>query len=90
MDSNVRAGSTPASGTNTITMERLFSPVSLISITDDLKERSLEIKYIGDISDLGNEVGQSVGGFYKNMNEQEIELFIQGFRHGVSLTNGTH
>ncbi len=90
MDSNVRAGSTPASGTNTITMERLFSPVSLVSITDSLKERALEIKYIGDISDLGNEVGITVGEFYKNMNENEIELFIQGFRHGVSLTNGNH
>jgi hypothetical protein len=90
LDSNVRAGSTPASGTNTITMERLFSPVSLVSITDSLKERALEIKYIGDISDLGNEVGITVGEFYKNMNENEIELFIQGFRHGVSLTNGNH
>ncbi len=90
MDRNVRAGSTPASGTKNIFMERLFSPVSLISITDDLKERALDIKYIGDISDLGNEVGQSVGEFYKNMNKEEIELFIQGFRHGVSLTNGTH
>jgi hypothetical protein len=71
-------------------MERLFSPVSLISITDALKERALEINYIGDISDLGNEVGEVVGGFYKNMNQNEIESFIQGFRHGVSLTNGTH
>jgi hypothetical protein len=71
-------------------MERLFSPVSLISITDKLKDKALEIKYIGDISDLGNEVGQTVGEFYKNMNENEIELFIQGFRHGVSLTNGNH
>jgi hypothetical protein len=50
----------------------------------------LEIKYIGDISDLGNEVGVTVGEFYQNMNEEEIELFIQGFRHGVSLTNGNH
>ena len=71
-------------------MERLFSPVSLISITDKLKEKALEIKYIGDISDLGNEVGVVVGEFYKNMNEKEIEMFIQGFQHGVSLTNGTH
>jgi hypothetical protein len=59
-------------------MERLFSPVSLISITDALKEKALEIKYIGDISDLGNEVGVTVGEFYQNMNEEEIELFIQG------------
>jgi hypothetical protein len=24
------------------------------------------------------------------MTEDEIETFISGFRHGVSLTNGTH
>jgi len=31
-----------------------------------------------------------VGHTYKNMTEENINDFIFGFRHGVSLTNGTH
>lgn len=44
----------------------------------------------GDISDIGNEVGYILGNLLKNMSEKEINEFIFGFRHGVSLTNGTH
>jgi hypothetical protein len=44
----------------------------------------------GDLSDIGNEVGFILGSLLPNMNEEEIRDFIQGFRHGVSLTNGTH
>ena len=62
----------------------------MVSISDILKERALEMKYIGDLSDLGNEIGSIVGKQYPNMNQQEIDLFITGFKHGVSLTNGTH
>jgi hypothetical protein len=71
-------------------MERLFSPVRLVSISDILKERALEMNYIGDISDLGNEIGEIVGKIYSDMNQEEINSFISGFKHGVSLTNGTH
>ena len=44
----------------------------------------------GDISDVGNEIGIAVGIVIENMTEEEINDFISGFRHGVSLTNGTH
>lgn len=44
----------------------------------------------GDISDIGNEVGIAVGSILSNFSEEEINDFISGFRHGVSLTNGTH
>ena len=44
----------------------------------------------GDISDIGNEIGIAVGIIIENMTEEEINDFISGFRHGVSLTNGTH
>jgi hypothetical protein len=44
----------------------------------------------GDLSDLGNEIGIAVGGQLHNMSQSEISQFISGFRHGVSLTNGTH
>ena len=44
----------------------------------------------GDIGDIGNEIGFSLGSKIENMSEEQIEDFIIGFRHGVSLTNGTH
>lgn len=44
----------------------------------------------GDLSDLGNEVGLAIGRMLADMTEDEITDFIAGFRHGVSLTNGTH
>lgn len=44
----------------------------------------------GDVSDIGNEIGFSLGSKIENMSEEQIEDFITGFRHGVSLTNGTH
>jgi len=51
----------------------------------------LEVTYNnGDISDIGNEVGVAVGETLKNLSESEVNQFIYGFRHGVSLTNGTH
>lgn len=68
-------------------------------------ERSLDFKKIlnvvssklkivkygnGDISDLGNEIGIAVGTVIEQMTENEINEFISGFKHGVSLTNGTH
>lgn len=46
-------------------------------------------RYDGDFSDLGNEIGIVVGSLLK-MGDDEINDFITGFKHGVSLTNGTH
>ncbi len=55
-----------------------------------LIERSRDFPYDGDISDLGNEVGCELGKIIENMNPEQIEDFITGLRHGISLTNGTH
>jgi len=44
----------------------------------------------GDISDIGNEIGIAVGEALENLTESEVAQFIFGFKHGVSLTNGTH
>jgi hypothetical protein len=60
---------------------------TITNISDHLKNLSYSN---GDISDIGNEVGYSIGMSLENMTEDEIETFISGFRHGVSLTNGTH
>ena len=47
-----------------------------------------KIDYHGDLSDLGNEIGIVVGKFVDE--ENTIEDFIRGLRHGKSLTDGTH
>lgn len=46
--------------------------------------------YNGDISDIGNEIGYAIGSALENMTEYEINSFVTGFKHGVSLTNNTH
>lgn len=71
-------------------MSREFDKIKLNYIANTLKETVSRIKYKGDISDLGNEIGVCVGNTYENMTEEEINDFISGFIHGVSLTNGTH
>jgi hypothetical protein len=42
----------------------------------------------GDVSDVGNEIGIVLGDFIHT--ESELQDFIHGIRHGMSLTNGTH
>lgn len=69
---------------------REFNTTWLNYIANGLKERVDRMNYEGDLSDLGNEIGIIVGHAYKNMTEDEISDFINGFKHGVSLTNGTH
>ena len=44
----------------------------------------------GDISDLGNEVGIAIGTILSDISEEEINDFVIGVRHGISLINGTH
>ena len=62
----------------------------LAQISLSLSERLFEIKYYGDVSDLGNEIGYVVGNVLKDMTETEMNDFVHGIRHGISLTNGTH
>jgi hypothetical protein len=42
----------------------------------------------GDISDVGNEIGVAIGEYLST--EEELNDFISGLKHGISLTNGTH
>jgi hypothetical protein len=61
-------------------------------IINELSERlSLVEPYSNaDLSDLGNEIGFILGDIIKDMDDENIQTFITGFKHGVSLTNGTH
>jgi 2-keto-4-pentenoate hydratase/2-oxohepta-3-ene-1,7-dioic acid hydratase in catechol pathway len=71
-------------------IDREFNKTKLNYIANTLKEAVNRVEYTGDISDLGNEIGVIVGHAYENMTEENINDFISGFRHGISLTNGTH
>ena len=83
-------GSIPTVTTKIDIMERTFNSDDLSWIAFSLIEYSRSMDYEGDLSDCGNEIGNIVGSKYKNMTEGEIEDFITGIRHGISLTNGTH
>ena len=41
----------------------------------------------GDYSDIGNEIGFVLG---KTITKDELEDFLSGLRHGISLSDGTH
>jgi hypothetical protein len=64
--------------------------INFKEINSNISNHLQLIQYIGDLSDIGNEVGIAIGNSLENMNSDEIDLFIAGFKHGVSLTNGTH
>lgn len=66
---------------------REYTMDSLNTIIDQLKSKT---NYFGDMSDLGNDIGVVVGEVYQNMIKEDIDDFISGFKHGVSLTNKAH
>lgn len=49
---------------------------------------------VGDIDDIGNEIGIAIGKYTMLKNAEEIgtskSLFICGLEHGISLMDGTH
>jgi len=48
------------------------------------------INYRGDLSDLGNEIGIVIGKYICTDLGYDLDGFINGLKHGISLTNGTH
>jgi hypothetical protein len=70
-------------------MERLFSPQIYKSLVKGLDKKKENMKYIGDISDLGNEIGIIIGELYPNMNETEINELIMGLKHGILVASSS-
>jgi hypothetical protein len=61
-------------------------------VTKELSSALSEVQYVqGDLSDIGNEIGIIIGK-YINKKEMgfELEDFITGLKHGISITDGTH
>lgn len=56
-----------------------------------LKDLSVSLDKVtyeyGDYSDIGNEVGFVLG---KTITKDELDDFLAGLRHGISLSDGTH
>jgi hypothetical protein len=46
------------------------------------------VGYDGDLSDIGNEIGIVIAKYFDE--ENTVEDFIHGLKHGISLTDGTH
>ena len=58
-------------------------------ILTQIKQHLEKVTYDnGDLSDVGNEIGIVLGRYIDK--EQDLKDFIQGLRHGISLTNEEH
>lgn len=61
-------------------------------ITEELSMVLQNLHYqSGDMSDIGNEIGIVIAKYFnKNKLGFELEDFMAGLKHGISLTDGTH
>ena len=61
------------------------------NIKEEIIKQLNEVTYEGDLSDIGNEIGIIIGKYTPD-GEMGYELndFIHGVKHGISLTDGTH
>ena len=57
-------------------------------VKSEIINQLTKIIYRGDLSDIGNEIGIIIAKFFDE--ENNIEDFIRGVKHGVSLTDNTH
>jgi hypothetical protein len=58
-------------------------------VIEDIKKQLDSIKYDGDLSDIGNEIGIAIGPHIEKDGYEETD-FVHGVRHGISLIDGTH
>jgi hypothetical protein len=60
-----------------------------VEIKNHLIDNLNRIKYEnGDLSDIGNEIGIVIGHYIKS--DEDVNDFIIGVKHGISLTDGSH
>jgi len=67
---------------------------NIISELEKLEHKWIDLGSVGDIpsdiSDIGNVIGIAVGKIMSNKENFDKDHFINGFKHGISLTDGTH
>lgn len=66
-------------------MNRTFDKNILHIFAKVLIEASDNIKYTGDIGDLGNEIGYQLPNLYANWSEQDTQAVLNGIKHGIDL-----
>ncbi|GEM_PF-6292185 len=59
----------------------------IFEIIEELKSADY---FVGDLSDIGNTIGIIIGKYICEDMGFEEASFMHGFKHGVSLSNGTH
>lgn len=61
------------------------------NIKNNIKSQLDKINYQGDLSDIGNEIGIAIGKYvHEDAYGWELDSFIHGVKHGISLAKGTH
>ena len=66
-------------------MEKKFDGMILNIFANELSVASKDIKYTGDLSDFGNEIGYRVYNLYHTWTEEDMLSFIRGIKHGLDL-----
>jgi hypothetical protein len=61
---------------------------NFVKIKEEIKTQLDKADYAGDLSDIGNEIGIVIAKFFDE--ENTVNDFISGLKHGISLTDGTH
>lgn len=57
-------------------------------IKNEIIHQLVVCQYDGDLSDIGNEIGIVIGQHLDD--ENTLNDFIMGLKHGISLADGTH
>lgn len=66
-------------------MTKKFDSNVLNIFANELKSASSTIKYNGDISDFGNEIGYRLLNLFHDWNDNDTKDFIDGIKHGLDL-----
>lgn len=76
---------------NTEDFAKLCKTLACVGDVNMIKYGShIYIKFDGDLSDLGNQIGLNVGHYIGDKLGYEKDDFIHGFNHGVSIIDGSH
>lgn len=63
-------------------------PEPFKEIIEKIIEQLTDIKYTGDIGDIGNEIGIAIKNYIDEKKEgYELDSFLWGVKHGISLNS---
>ena len=67
-----------------------FGEINMEIIRQLTKANSTYPANMGDLSDVGNEIGIIIAKYFDKEGSFDKESFLSGLNHGISLTDGTH